>query len=161
MSRQRKVAKRAVMYLRVACATQTPDDQLARQRQACETVARRLGVEIVSEYADIGSSARCTERPGLQYLLRRCANNDIHYVIASDDARFSRNVHHTAELYDTLRRHGTRIVTNLSAPANKFYSTIAGVMAELDHHERSERIKAGRAKHRIASTVKGGRHEHK
>src|SRR4051812_22974399 len=81
-------AMRAVIYLRVStleqAATDYGDDgySLQAQADACRRAAERLGADVVDEYVDRGKSARSADRPQLQAMLHRIAEQrDVDMVI--------------------------------------------------------------------------------
>jgi len=83
-----KLAKSAVIYLRVSTAEQAHGADSAEgysipaQREACARKAADLGASVVAEFADRGESAKTTARPQLQQMLTRLAEHkDVEYVI--------------------------------------------------------------------------------
>ncbi len=103
--------KRAVLYLRVASAD--PHDQhegIARQREACQREAERLGAMITDEYIDVGASGNRKGRAGLRRLLRRIARQPVEYVIARDHSRLARNPVDHAEFNQQIERAGASLV---------------------------------------------------
>ncbi|HXA55129.1 MAG TPA: recombinase family protein [Solirubrobacteraceae bacterium] len=103
--------KRAVLYLRVASAD--PRDQregIARQREACQCEAERLGAMITDEYIDVGASGNSKGRAGLRRLLRRIVRQPVEYVIARDHSRLARNPVDHAEFDRHIDRAGASLV---------------------------------------------------
>lgn len=95
---------KAVVYLRVA---RPPDPHLSdlaidSQRDACERRAEELGLDVVREYCDYGTSGGLDQRPRLKELLSDLKHlRDVHWVIAYDHTRIARTVlEYTYALWD-------------------------------------------------------------
>lgn len=90
--------KRAAIYLRVSTAGRGDQGQepegysIPAQREACQTKAAELDVEVVAEYVDRGESAKTADRPELKALLAWLeAKRDLDYVIVHKVDRLARN----------------------------------------------------------------------
>jgi len=79
---------RAVIYLRVSTAKQAEKDlteegySIPAQREACVRHVRDQGWTLVDEYPDRGESARSADRPQLQAMLARIAEDRLDSVDA-------------------------------------------------------------------------------
>jgi site-specific DNA recombinase len=135
---------RAAIYLRVSTMSQVDTDftddgySLAAQREDCLRIAGNLEADVAEVYVERGESARTSNRPQLQRLLRRLKEDrDIDYVIVHKLDRLSRSVEDgvlirlaiskagaqlvsaTEKIDDTP--HG-RLVTNILSDVVSFYS---------------------------------------
>lgn len=109
---------RAVIYLRVSTLGQVTTNRDAEgfsipaQREACIRKIDDLGAVFVDEYIDAGESARSADRPQLQALLERLANErDIDLVVVHKVDRLARNRVDDVEINMAIKRAGARLVS--------------------------------------------------
>lgn len=142
-----KRARRAVCYLRVARSSHT-SDAIARQRAACEQLARNLGLEVVDVYIDIGSGANA-ERPGLTYLLADLERRGgVDVILAYDLSRISRDRGLLHRILAKLDTYGVHVKTVKASGVLDVMSSLDTFMAEAIRQERSARAKQGWVKRR-------------
>jgi site-specific DNA recombinase len=109
-------AKRAAIYLRVASARPTAQGTIQAQRDACQRLARKLGVEIGWEYADAGRSGRSFDRPGLRRLLADLESElKVEYVLVDGVSHLSRSPLIHERVSAVLTRSGTTILSTEEA----------------------------------------------
>jgi DNA invertase Pin-like site-specific DNA recombinase len=103
---------RAVAYLRVASAQRQDRRSVELQRRQCEQVGKRLGVQIVAEYCDVGASGNTLDRVGYQRMMVRLhRDGDIAYVITADAQRLARNLHLLMAIDEELHQLGVSVKT--------------------------------------------------
>lgn len=109
---------RAVIYLRVSSAGQVHTDRDAEglsipaQREACYRKAEAVGAQVVDEYVDAGESARKSDRPALQRMLRRLTEEgDIDFVIVHKVDRLARNRADDVAINLAIREAGAALVS--------------------------------------------------
>ena len=109
---------RAVIYLRVSTASQVHTDRDAEglsipaQREACYRKAEAIGAQVVEEYVDAGESARKSDRPALQRMLKRLAEEgDVDYVIVHKVDRLARNRADDVTINLAIREAGAALVS--------------------------------------------------
>jgi DNA invertase Pin-like site-specific DNA recombinase len=109
---------RAVVYLRVSTASQVHTDRDAEglsipaQREACYRKAETIGAQVVEEYVDAGESARKSDRPALQRMLKRLSEEgDVDYVIVHKVDRLARNRADDVTINLAIREAGAALVS--------------------------------------------------
>jgi site-specific DNA recombinase len=105
-------AKRAAIYLRVATTRQSGPIAIQAQREACQQLARRLGMDIAHEYVDLGLSGRSIQRTGLQRLLTDLGGEHaVDYVLVERVSRLSRDHLIHERVLSALAKSGTRLLS--------------------------------------------------
>lgn len=105
---------RAVLYLRVAQASQPHPEAIARQRLACEQRAAEIGAVVVAEYLDVGSGMDA-QRPELQRILTEIKEHQhdedraVAYFITFDHARIARDMHVYVDVVWRIEDAGARL----------------------------------------------------
>jgi site-specific DNA recombinase len=107
----------AVSYLRVSTADQAAAGgeaegySIPAQREANLRKAEALGATVLEEFVDRGQSARSSDRPELQRMLRYVREHPIEYVIVHKVDRLARNRVDDVEINLALRREGATLVS--------------------------------------------------
>lgn len=87
------------------------DGMIAAQRQQCLSVADRLNVEVVREYAERGGAGKLDNRPVLQLMLDELrALRDAEYVIVTSRDRLARTTDDWARLDLELEAAGATLL---------------------------------------------------
>lgn len=134
-------AYRAVLYLRVSTNKQVgrgEDEEgysLPTQRQALLRKAAQIEAEVVDEYVDRGESARTSDRPQFQAMMKRIATQqDVDFVIVHKIDRFARNVRDHANMLFKLQEAGAELVSvseNIDgSPQGRLQNFIMAAIAE-------------------------------
>ncbi len=105
------------------------------QREACVRHVRDKGWDLVDEYADRGESARSADRPQLQEMLARIAEDgDVDAVVVHKIDRLARNMEDHVAVRALLRRRSVTLVSvteNLEETASgRLVEGIHALMAE-------------------------------
>lgn len=106
-----------VIYARTAC-----DDirhlGVEEQHQLCRQYAKKHGLKIIKEYADIGVSGLEPNKPALKQLQADVEQGGIDQVIVRDAARLHRGepLDYSERLAKDFQRYGTKIVFAESFP---------------------------------------------
>ena len=110
--------KRAVLYLRVSSRGQLETDydddglSIAAQRERCAQKAAEFGAVVVDEYIERAESAKTSQRPELNRMLRRIKEQrDIDYVICWKVDRFARNRRDDANMLFEIEMSGARLIS--------------------------------------------------
>ncbi|HEX5797482.1 MAG TPA: recombinase family protein, partial [Candidatus Saccharimonadales bacterium] len=112
------------------------------QQKRIRKTADKLGVEIVNEWSDIGSS-RVT-RKHLDEIVEFCKKNkDIRYLLVDSVDRLSRNFSELMMLKVTLDKLGVETVTPNGSLVSDFAYQISAVFAQHDSDIRRERVRRG------------------
>ena len=110
--------KRAVLYLRVSSRGQLETDydddglSIAAQRERCTQKAAEHGAVLVDEYIERAESAKTSQRPELNVMLRRIKEQrDVDYVILWKVDRFARNRRDDANMLFEIELAGARLIS--------------------------------------------------
>ncbi len=130
----------AVSYVRVSTPRQVGVDirqdgySIAAQREANRRHAHQLGALIVAEFIERGRSARSTDRPELQRMLKYVDNHEVDYVIVHKVDRLARNRGDDAQITEILRLAGARLASTTegidSTPNGRLLHGIMASIAE-------------------------------
>lgn len=144
----------ALAYYRVSTSEQANtsyDDEgfsIQAQREYCVRKADSLPAQIVKEFIDKGKSARTSDRPELQAMLKRVASDpDIKYVIVHKLDRLARNREDDVQIGVFLAKHGVRLVSateNIDeTPGGKLVHGIMATIAEFYSGNLSQEARKG------------------
>ena len=147
---------RCVIYLRVSTREQAEHGEgeegfsIPAQREACVRHIRDKGWDLVDEYADRGESARSADRPQLQEMLARIAEDgDVDAVVVHKIDRLARNMEDHVAIRALLRRRSVTLVSiteNLEETASgRLVEGIHALMAEFYSANLASEIKKGMA----------------
>ena len=145
---------RCVIYLRVSTKEQAENGlgeegfSIPAQREACVRHIRDKGGTIIDEYSDRGESARTADRPQLQALLARIAEDgDVDAVVVHKVDRLARNLEDHVAIRALLRRRGVTLVSvteNLEETASgRLVEGIHALMAEFYSANLASEIRKG------------------
>jgi site-specific DNA recombinase len=152
----------AILYCRVSSEDQIRRNaqNLPTQERKCRDFARSEGLEILRVFVDEGKSARTTDRPALQELLKFCRAQraKVTHVIVADLSRLARSVTDQGVLMALLK--GMKIeVRSVDEPmldgtaAGQLATNMLGAMNQYHSDVLSERVR-----YRMQACVKQGRH---
>ncbi len=148
----------AAIYVRISSDPAGERAGVERQRQECEQLADRLGLQVVTTYEDNDVSAYSGKvRPEFERMLSAAAAGDFGHVIVWATDRLYRRmadlVRITSDLAPHVRIH---VVTggevDLSTADGILRAQVMGSVAEFESRRKGERIKA-RAAQRAESGV--------
>jgi DNA invertase Pin-like site-specific DNA recombinase len=155
--------KKSVIYYRVSTSDQAERGfSLENQKDVCLKYADKEDFEVVKLFSDEGESAKTTDRPGLQDMLKFCATkkNNINFVVIYKLDRLTRNTQDFYEIKSFLKDLGINILSATEAinetSSGKFLGNIMASVAQLDNDMRSERVKQG-----MINCVESGRLPHR
>jgi len=145
---------RCVIYLRVSTREQAEHGEgeegfsIPAQREACVRHIRDKSWDLVDEYADRGESARSADRPQLQQMLARIAEDaDVDAVVVHKIDRLARNMEDHVAIRALLRRRSVTLVSvteNLEETASgRLVEGIYALMAEFYSANLASEIKKG------------------
>ncbi len=145
---------RCVIYLRVSTREQAEHGEgeegfsIPAQREACVRHIRDKGWDLIDEYADRGESARSADRPQLQEMLARIAEDgDVDEVVVHKIDRLARNMEDHVAIRALLRRRSVTLVSvteNLEETASgRLVEGIHALMAEFYSANLASEIKKG------------------
>ncbi len=147
------IKKRALVYVRVSTAQQVDGVSLDNQEERCQEWAFRNGILIKRTFREEGVSAKTTNRPILQEMLRYINQHgkDIDYLLIYEIDRLARNVEDFMTISSELRKQkielkdpSSSVETNKSDKLLRYFKAIA---AEVDNDVKSERVTDNMKKH--------------
>ncbi len=122
---------------------------LATQEEQCRKYCRSKGIEVARVFKDEGESAKTTDRPGLQGMLRFCEKyrSDIGYVVIYSTDRISRQTFDHFAIRAALHALGIKL-RSVTEPVDEtalgeFLGTFFAGLSQLDNDVRAERTRAG------------------
>ena len=150
---------RVAIYARVSTVDkgQNPEVQLKPLREYC--TAR--GLEVFSEYVDVGQSGKKDRRPQLDRLMDDSRKRLIDCIIVWKLDRFGRSLKHLVTALDELNSLDVSFISyqeniDLSTPSGRLMFHMIAAMAEFERELIRERVCAGVA-HARAKGKKLGR----
>jgi len=142
--------KRIALYLRVS----SPEQSIDMQRVDCHKFAAERGFAIVREYSDVVSGARA-KRQGLEKLLSdvRQSNRGYDAVCVWAGDRIARSVRDFLSILDVLAQYGVEYMSlrerfSSDGQKERTFTTLVGMMAEVESGILSSRIKGGMARYK-------------
>ena len=156
-------ANQAVSYLRTSSAANVDGDSTERQRQAIAAYAKRAGLVIVDEFADMAVSGadHVTDRPGFMAMLERIAKNGVRRIIVETASRFARDLMVQEVGFAKLKALGVELVAADSptaflddTPSAQFIRQVLGATAQFEKAMLVAKLKGARDR---ASAANGGK----
>ena len=150
---------RAAIYTRVSTTQQVDRDSLGTQEQRLRQYCQAHGYQVYRNkpYQDEGVSAKDTNRPGFEQLMRDIQAGNIQLVIVTRLDRITRSLKDLIQLMEFLHEHDARLVSlteniDTTGPMGRFVLNLLGSIAQLEREIDSERVSADM--HHRASTGK-------
>ena len=142
---------KALIYVRVSTTEQVDNYSLETQERSCREYCGQhdLGVDWV--FRDEGRSAKTTDRPQLQEMLKYCAAEGkrlgITAIVVYKLDRLARVLEHHTSIRAAFARLGVEVRSATEAfddsPGGKFIENVMASVAQLDNDVRSARTTAG------------------
>lgn len=141
--------KKGIIYYRVSTEDQAQFGvSLEQQKKHCLGYAQTNGIEIVKMFHDDGVSAKTTDRPSLQEMIKFCnqKGRGIDCVIVYKIDRLTRNVNDYTNIVILLNKLGIKLVSTTEAidnsPIGKFIGNMMAANAQLDNEIKGQRVSA-------------------
>jgi DNA invertase Pin-like site-specific DNA recombinase len=131
------------IYTRVSSEEQLLNMSLASQEEVCRDYCERCGFSVVAVFREEGKSAKTTDRPEFQRLLRYCLEHrgDIDVVLVHNLKRFARNTEDHLRTKRVLRELGVnlRSVTEPfdDSPGGTFSETVIAAAGQFDNDNKA------------------------
>ena len=142
-------SKKGIIYYRVSTEDQAQFGvSLEQQKKHCVGYAQANGIEIVKMFHDDGVSAKTTDRPSLQEMIKFCGQKDsaIDFIIVYKIDRLTRNVNDYTNILFLINKLGIKLVSTTEAiddtPIGKFIGNVMAANAQLDNDIKSQRVSA-------------------
>lgn len=139
---------KAALYARVSTKFQIDGDSLPMQRDDLPKYAEyALGITDYELFVDAGYSAKNTDRPDYQRMMKRIREGEFTHLIVWKIDRISRNLLDFASMYQELKQLGVTFISkneqfDTSTAIGEAMLKIILVFAELERNMTSERVTA-------------------
>lgn len=139
-------AIRVAIYIRVSTMHQIDKDSLPFQRQELENYAKYvLGTDNYVVFEDAGYSAKNTDRPRYQEMMKGIRQGEFTHLLVWKIDRISRNLKDFTEMYDELKDYKVTFVSkneqfDTSTAMGEAMLKIILVFAELERKLTAERV---------------------
>lgn len=138
--------KKVGCYYRVSTKNQT----VLNQKLELESLAERMGYEIVAEYKDEGISGAKNrdERPALNEMMKDAVRGKFEMILCYDLSRLGRNLEELIRIMNEMNSLNINLffyreAINTDSSSGKLMFSMFGVLAEWERSLISERIVSG------------------
>lgn len=137
--------KKAALYVRVSTRYQIDKDSLPFQRKKLKEYCKFLGIDDFVIFEDDGYSAKNTDRPHFQEMMKRVRAGEFSHIIVWKVDRISRNLLDFAAMYQELKEHKVTFISmneqfDTSTAIGEAMLKIILIFAELERNMTSERV---------------------
>lgn len=157
------MTRRAAIYCRISEDRAGAGLGVERQREDCETLAARLGVDVIATYADNDVSAYSGKpRGGYLALLDAIRAGDVNLVLAWHEDRLHRSPRELEDYIDACqpRSVATDFVQagelDLTTASGRMTARIRGAVSRMESEHKSERVKRAQLQAAQAGKWLGG-----
>lgn len=128
--------KKAFGYIRVSTDLQAESGySLDNQKRAIEEYCKYREINLAHLYVDEGKSAKTTNRPEFQQMLKQIQEKGIDCVIIYKSDRFARNVNDFSGIYNDFKQKGISFISVLEGDLTNGSSLIANIYASVAQWE--------------------------
>lgn len=155
--------RRVAIYIRVSTNHQVDRDSLPLQREELTNYAKYvLGIDDFEIFEDAGFSAKNTDRPSYQKMIKMIRSGLFTHLLVWKLDRISRNLLDFASMYDELKKLNVTFVSkneqfDTSSAMGEAMLKIILVFAELERKMTSERVTATMISRATNGKWNGGR----
>jgi site-specific DNA recombinase len=154
---------KAFSYLRVSDRSQVSGDGLPRQRAAVERHAKKAGIQVVQEFAELGitGDSSWSDRPAFQDMVSAILDNGVRTIVVENLTRLSRAyVVQDAILVFLASKHVSLISADTGEnvteafhgdPMKKAIIQMQAVFSELEKNSLVRKLRAARKRKRAES----------
>jgi site-specific DNA recombinase len=141
----KNLPKHAGIYIRVSTINQVDKDSLTTQEERLISYCKGQGIESYTLYRDAGVSAKNTERPALNQLMKAIKNNEITAVFVTKIDRITRSIKDLINLVDFFEKQNVKFISiadniDTSNAMGRFMQYLLGIIAQLEREMTAERV---------------------
>ncbi len=126
----------AYLYIRVSTEEQANEGfSIDNQKRACQEYAQSRGYRINKVFQEDGKSARTTDRPALQGMLKAIDKEPIDAVVIYKIDRFARNVGDFDRLYREFKSKGIKLLSVTEGDLSEGTSLVPNIFASVAQWE--------------------------
>lgn len=140
--------EKVALYVRVSTHHQIDKDSLPYQREELKNYCKYvLGIDDYEMYEDAGYSAKNTDRPAYQEMMKKIRNKEFTHLLVWKLDRISRNLRDFTDMYDELKEYDITFISkneqfDTSSAMGEAMLKIILVFAELERKLTAERVYA-------------------
>ncbi|MDP3973934.1 MAG: recombinase family protein [Candidatus Daviesbacteria bacterium] len=128
--------KNAYLYIRVSTEEQAHEGfSIDNQKRACMEYAQMHTYHIKRTFQEDGKSARTTDRPAFQELLKELEEHPVDAIIIYKIDRFARNVSDFAKLYSEFKQKGIKLLSVCEGDLSEGTSLVPNIFASVAQWE--------------------------
>ena len=137
--------KKAAIYVRVSTTNQIDRDSLKTQEERLRAYCIANNYNVHKLYRDAGLSAKDTNRPALEELMRNVKSGLVDVVVVTKLDRITRSISDLINLVDFFKRHEIQFVSiteNIDSGTayGRFMRHLLGLLAQLEREVTAERV---------------------
>ncbi len=124
------------VYIRVSTSEQADEGfSIDNQKRACKEFCEARGYHIKRMFVEDGRSARTTERPALQEMLKALVDTPVGAIVIYKIDRFARNVTDFSRLYNEFKTKGIQLISVSEGNLSEGTSLVPNIFASVAQWE--------------------------
>lgn len=136
---------KVAIYVRVSTSQQVDRDSLTTQQERLKNLVAARGLTLHKVYADLGVSAKNTNRPLLEELLKDAEHGLFQYVYVTRLDRVSRSLKDLLKLIEFFEERNIKLVSlteniDTDGAMGRFVLNLLGAVAQLEREIDAERV---------------------
>lgn len=135
----------AGLYVRVSTMNQIDKDSLITQQERLISYCKAHGIKKTKIYKDAGCSAKNTDRPSLQKLIKDVKSGEISCILVTKLDRITRSIKDLIQLVEYFDQYNASFISisesiDTSNAMGRFMQNLLGILAQLEREMTAERV---------------------